>query len=98
MKVLRYIDGRGLRSQAVVVLGLAEGIFPKIQRPDPFLSEDIRHKLAINPSIDPHQIGLFYLAVTRPNEYLLLSRPYLAPDGETWEPSPFWKMILDMFK
>ena len=33
---------------------------------------------------------MFYEAVTRARERLLLCRPYLADDGQAWEPSPYW--------
>ncbi len=36
------------------------------------------------------EVTFFYQAVTRAREHLLLSRPYLAEDGQMWEPSPYW--------
>jgi superfamily I DNA/RNA helicase len=34
--------------------------------------------------------SLFYQAVTRARQRLLLTRPYLAEDGQPWEASAFW--------
>ena len=35
----------------------------------------------------------FYQAITRASERLLLCRPYLAEDGQPWEPSPYWSHV-----
>lgn len=88
--VLRVIEARGLRFDALAVLGLSEGMFPEVEREDPFLSETVRSALGLDPMLDRGQAGLFYQAATRADRYLLLSRPTLADDGERWEPSPYW--------
>ena len=36
---------------------------------------------------------LFYQAITRGRQRLLLTRPYLTEDGQAWEPSPFWAEV-----
>ena len=90
LKVLRTVEGRGLRHDAVAVLGLSEGIFPLPQKEDPFLTEEIRQELGLESAFDRHQLGLFYQAVTRADRRLLLTRPFLSPEGEHWEASPFW--------
>jgi ATP-dependent helicase/DNAse subunit B len=89
--VLRVLEARGLRFQAVAVLGLSEGQFPEIERADPFLNEELRTELGLEPRLGREQAGLFYQAVTRSDQFLLLTRPTMAGDGEIWEPSPFWK-------
>jgi ATP-dependent helicase/DNAse subunit B len=43
------------------------------------------------------QAGLFYQAVTRTDQHLLITRPYLSDDGEKWEESPFWKAVQRLF-
>jgi len=91
--VLRTIEGRGIRHQAVAILGLSEGIFPRTQKADPFLDEETRAALGLDSAFDPYQHGLFYQAITRSDQYLLLTRPYLAPDGEPWAPSPYWEDV-----
>jgi ATP-dependent helicase/DNAse subunit B len=89
--VLRVLEARGLRFRAVAVLGLSEGQFPEIERADPFLSEELRAELGLEPRLGREQAGLFYQAVTRADQSVLLTRPTMAEDGEIWEPSPFWK-------
>lgn len=92
----RMTEARGTRFQAVVLLGLSEGSFPKNVRPDPFLSEDMRHKLGMESRLQQEQPGLFYQAVTRTDKYLLITRPYLSEDGEEWEESAFWKAVASL--
>jgi ATP-dependent helicase/DNAse subunit B len=96
--VLSPHGARGLRFDAMAILGLAEGIFPEIEREDPFLSEEIRSALDLEPRIMREQTGLFYQAITRADRFLLLTRPYLADDGETWEPSPYWNAVSCLLK
>ncbi|MEW6569071.1 MAG: hypothetical protein AB1449_13095, partial [Chloroflexota bacterium] len=95
--VLRVLEARGLRFRAVAVLGLSEGLFPEVEREDPFLGEAMRAELGLEPRIGREQAGLFYQAVTRADEFLLLTRPTLADDGERWEPSPYWSAASALF-
>lgn len=90
---LRLLDARGLRFQAVAMVGLAEGSFPQVEREDPFLDEALRARLGLDPQVGREQRGLFYLAVTRADRWLLLTRPYLAAGGQPWEPSPYWLAV-----
>lgn len=94
--VVGMLDARGIRFEAVAILGLSEGIFPAVERADPFLDETLRHDLGIEPQLQREQAGLFYQAITRSDRFLLLTRPYLADDGEKWEPSPYWKAVLTL--
>jgi ATP-dependent helicase/nuclease subunit B len=96
--VLSALEARGLRFRAVAVLGLAEGLFPEIEREDPFLSEERRQELNLEPRLGREQTGLFYQVVTRADSFLLLTRPYLAEDGEYWEASPFWNAVIELFE
>jgi ATP-dependent helicase/nuclease subunit B len=89
---------RGLAFRAVAILGLAEGDFPQIEREDVLLTESDRHwlrerGLPIEPRLRGDEATFFYEAVTRASERLLLSRPYLADDGQAWEASPYWNHI-----
>jgi ATP-dependent helicase/DNAse subunit B len=84
---------RGVRYDAVALLGLAEGSFPVIERADPFLDEDLRAELGLESRLAREQGGLFYQAVTRADKHLLMTRPYLAEDGEDLEASLFWKAV-----
>ena len=95
-------QARGVPYRAVALLGLSEGLFPAPVDEDPFLPDDDRSKLAqqglpIEPRLRSDQQSLFYEAVTRASEFLLLTRPYLAEDGETWEPSPYWSAVRTLF-
>jgi ATP-dependent helicase/DNAse subunit B len=96
--VLSPHGARGLRFDAVAVLGLAEGIFPQVEREDPLLPDILRNTLGLEPRLIREQGGLFYQAVTRADRFLLLTRPYLADDGEYWEPSPYWNAVRKLFK
>ena len=93
VRVLGLLDVRGLRYQAVAALGLAEGVTPEIERPDPFFDEAARLDLRLEPRLGREQAGLFYQLVTRADRILLLTRPYLTESGEEWEPSSFWQAV-----
>jgi len=96
--VASVLEARGLSFRAVALLGLAEGEFPQAEREMPFLREADRAALsARGAALEPHlrgdEITLFYEAVTRASEHLLVSRPYLADDGQAWEPSTYWRQL-----
>lgn len=96
------LDGRGLSFRAVAILGLSEGEFPQREKEDPFLSEIDRaalreRGLPIETKLHGDEVTFFYQAVTRASEHLLLCRPYLADDGQLWEPSPYWLQVWRMF-
>ena len=96
VQVLRLLEARGVRVEALAVLGLAEGVFPAVERADPFISEEVRARLGMEPRLGQEQAGLFYQAITRADRSLLLTRPYLAKDGESWEPSPYWNAVQEL--
>jgi ATP-dependent helicase/DNAse subunit B len=92
------LHARGLSFRAVALLGLSEGEFPRPEREDPLLTESDRQTLAAAvPALKPRLQGdegtLFYEAITRARERLLLCRTYLANDGQAWEPSPYWEEV-----
>jgi len=91
-------EARGLRFKAVAILGLSEGLFPSVERPDPFLPESLREELGLDSRLEREQGSLFYQAVTRADTHLLLTRPYLSEDGEAWEPSPYWNAVASLFE
>lgn len=97
IQVMRVLESRGLRFDSVAILGLAEGGFPRVERPDPILDEAMRARLGMNPRLEQEQLGLFYQAVTRADGALLLTRPYLAESGDPWEPSPYWNAVKAIF-
>lgn len=91
-------DARGLSFRAVALLGLAEGVFPCAPDRDALLPDSDRARLAaqglpLEPPPPGAEFTLFYEAVTRAREHLLLTRPYLTEDGQRWEPSPFWEEV-----
>lgn len=92
------LDGRGLSFQAVALMGLSEGEFPKAEREDILLRERDRallreRGLPLETRLHGDEATFFYQAVTRARQRLLLTRPYLADDGQPWDASPFWEEI-----
>jgi hypothetical protein len=92
--VASAMDGRGLSFEAVVLMGLSEGEFPKQEREDILLRESDRAALNLETRLHGDEASLFYQAITRGRQRLLLTRPYLAKDGQMWEPSPFWAEVV----
>ncbi len=93
--VASVLDARGLSFRAIALLGLSEGEFPQTEREDILLRESDRAVLRerdvpIEPKLRGDEVTFFYQAITRARERLLLCRPYLAEDGQPWEPSPYW--------
>lgn len=98
VRVLRLLEVRGVRVDALAVLGQAEVVFPMVERADPFIGEDLRRELGMELRLGQQQAGLFYQVVTRADRYLLLTRPYLAKDGEIWEASPYWNALQELLQ
>lgn len=95
--IAKMSEAAGVRHKAVVLLGLSEGIFPQMEREDPFLDEKMRLQLGLESRLEREQAGLFYQAVCSTDHYLLITRPYLSDDGEDWEPSPYWNSVKSLF-
>jgi ATP-dependent helicase/nuclease subunit B len=100
--VASALEVRGLAFDSVALLGLSEGDFPCPEREDALLRESDRAWLAergfaIEPRLQGDEPTFFYQAVTRARRRLLLCRPYLAEDGQTWEASPYWCATLELF-
>ena len=98
LPVMPALRVRGLAFRAVAVMGLAEGDFPQSERQDILLTESDRdwlreQGLPIEPRLRGDEATFFYETVTRASEKLLLCRPYLADDGQPWEPSPYWEHV-----
>lgn len=91
------VEARAFRFKAVALMGLSEGLFPVVENPDPFLDEALRQDLKMEPRLEREQASIFHQAFTRADEHLLLTRPYLAEDGEKWEPSPYWNSVRSLF-
>jgi ATP-dependent helicase/nuclease subunit B len=86
------------RFKAVALLGFSEGLFPVVEQPDPFLDETTRGDLGLDPQLGREQASTFYQAFTRAERYLLITRPYLADHGESWDPSPYWEAAASLFE
>ncbi len=99
LPVLTVLNARGLSFAAVALIGLAEGEFPPPEQEDILLREEDRQALrqagltGLESRLRGEEISLFYQAVTRAREQLLLCRPYLADDGQSWEASPYWSAV-----
>jgi ATP-dependent helicase/DNAse subunit B len=92
------LDARGLSFEAVALLGLSEGEFPRHEREDILLRESDRaalreRGLPLETRLHGDEQTFFYQAVTRARQKLLLTRSYLAQDGQPWEASPYWDEI-----
>jgi ATP-dependent helicase/DNAse subunit B len=92
------VEARAFRFKAVALVGLSEGQFPVVENPDPFLDEELRYDLKMEPRLEREQASIFHQALTRADEHLLLTRPYLSEDGEKWDPSPYWNSVRSLFE
>ncbi len=94
--VVDLLRARTRRFDAVFVLGLEEGSFPRHEPASPFLDDEERRRLdAPNARIArPDAVGreryLFYTACTRAVRRLYLVREAASDEGAPREPSPFW--------
>ncbi|HEX3452573.1 MAG TPA: hypothetical protein VHS26_04665, partial [Solirubrobacteraceae bacterium] len=107
------LDPLALRARRVRVLfacGLQEGVFPARARPQPFLSEDERRRLAevaglrLGGGEDRSPAGqlaaeryLLYAAVSRPEERLFLSWHVADDEGQATSRSLFVDDVCDVF-
>lgn len=93
-------EARGLSFEVVAVLGLAEGEFPGTIKEDPFIRDEERilisgqYNLPIRLSVESAEAEYFYEALTRSTRSLLLTRPRIADNGASWQPSPYWEEVL----
>ena len=99
VQALRVEEAAGLRFRAVALLGLAEGVFPAVLREDTFLrgrdrAQMRRAGLDIDPSPHSQEAALFYVAASRTDEQMLLTRPRLAQGGAEWQASPYWRALV----
>ena len=91
------LEVRARRFRAVFVCGLQEGEFPAPSRPEPFLSDELRRELAaaaglvLRPREDAlaAERYLFYSAVSRATERVLLSWRSSDEEGNLALASPF---------
>jgi ATP-dependent helicase/DNAse subunit B len=103
--VLDPLALRARRVRALFLCGLQEGLFPAPPRPLPVLSEEERRALATASGLrlgTPEQAlaaerYLFYAAVSRPQELLVLSWHTATEEGGSTVPSLFLDDVCDLF-
>jgi hypothetical protein len=104
--VLDPLALRARRVRALFVCGLQEGVFPAPARPQPFLSEEERRRLAETAGLrlGEHEDALaaerylLYAAVSRPRELLVLSWHMADDDGAPTARSLFVDDVCDLFE
>lgn len=82
---------RGKRFKAAALLGFSEKLFPKASHEDLILTEAWRSELRLRETRG--QVGLLLQALSRADEKLLITRPFLTDTGDEWEQSIFWEQI-----
>ncbi len=95
---------RARRFRAVFVCGLQEGEFPLPARPEPFLSDERRRELAACSGLRlrAHEDSLarerylFYAAVSRATDWVVLSYRSSDEEGNLALPSPFVADVADV--
>ena len=103
--VLDPLALRARRVRVLFVCGLQEGVFPARARPQPFLGEEERRRLA---EVSGLRLGeqedvlaaeryLLYAAVSRPEERLYLSWHVADDEGEATSRSLFVDDVCDLF-
>jgi ATP-dependent helicase/DNAse subunit B len=103
--VLDPLALRARRVRALFVCGLQEGAFPARSRPQPFLAEEERRRLAevsgLRLGEQPDALAaeryLLYAAVSRPQDQLILSWHVADDEGETTSRSLFVDDVCDLF-
>jgi ATP-dependent helicase/DNAse subunit B len=97
VEICEPLSIRARRFAVVFVCGLQESEFPQLSPPEPFLSEERRHELAVRSGLrlrpgDDALAGeryLFYSAVSRATDQLVLSFRSSDEEGNVALPSPF---------
>jgi ATP-dependent helicase/DNAse subunit B len=103
--VLDPLALRARRVRALFVCGLQEGVFPARARPQPFLAEEERRRLAEvsglrldeQEDVLAAERYLLYAAVSRPQERLFLSWHVADDEGEAMSRSLFVDDVCDLF-
>jgi ATP-dependent helicase/DNAse subunit B len=99
------LEIRARRFRAVFVYGLQEGAFPMPARPEPFLSDERRHELALcsglrlRPSDETldRERYLLYTTLSRATERVYLSYRSSDEEGNVALPSPFIADVAELF-
>ncbi len=100
--VTTAVNARGLPHQHVMILGLAEGLFPQPAPQDPFYLDSERRALSENgvllaPSSErANDDGVFFELIALPTHSLTLTRP-TAQNGQPWAESHLWRAVRNAF-
>jgi ATP-dependent helicase/nuclease subunit B len=100
VSVLDHERARTREFDAVFVLGLEEGAFPRRSRPSPLLNDELRDELGARltrPDSVARDRYLFYTTCTRASQRLILVREAAGDEGTPREPSPFWEDVRALF-
>jgi ATP-dependent helicase/nuclease subunit B len=103
--IVDLLRARTRRWQAVFVLGLEEGVFPRRPTETPFLPDEARRELEaatkdrrlVRPDPLARERYLFSTACTRAWRQLVLVREATDDDGRPHEPSPFYDEVRSRF-
>ena len=103
--VVDLMRARTRRWQAVFILGLEEGVFPRRSTETPFLPDELRREIEsagkgrrlARPDPLARERYLFYTACTRAWGQLVLVREAADDDGRPQEPSPFYEEVRSRF-
>ncbi len=103
--VVDLLRARTRRWQAVFIIGLQEGVFPRRSTETPFLPDETRKELEaagkgrrlVRPDPLARERYLFYTACTRAWRQLVLVREAADDDGRPLEPSPFYEEVRSRF-
>ena len=98
--ILDHERARTRSFDAVFVLGLEEGAFPRRPRPSPLLGDELRRALGgrlERPDPVARDRYLFYTTCTRATRRLVLVREAASDEGVPREPSPFWDDVRSLF-
>jgi ATP-dependent helicase/DNAse subunit B len=98
--VIDYERARTRSFDAVFLLGLEEGSFPRRDRPSPFLDDEFRRWAGgrlERPDSVARDRYLFYTACTRARRRLALVRQAANDEGVPLDPSPFWADVRVLF-
>jgi RecB family exonuclease len=99
------LEVRARRFRVVFVCGLQEGEFPLPSRPEPFLSDERRRELAVAAGLRLRlredslaaERYLFYAAVSRATERVVLAYRSSDEEGNLALPSPFIADVAELF-
>jgi ATP-dependent helicase/nuclease subunit B len=104
--VVDVLRARTRRWQAVFLLGMEEGVFPRRTSESPFLPDERRRQLEeagrgrrlVRPDPLARERYLFYTACTRAWRQLVLIREAADEEGRPREPSPFYEEVRSRFE